>query len=42
MNIIHVMADGTTRKSIEGVVIQNEQFYQVLQGILDKKKKVTA
>lgn len=43
MNIIHIMADGTTRKSVEGVVITNDQFYQVLQGIMEKrKKKVTA
>lgn len=41
-NIIHIMADGTTRKSIEGVVIKNDQFYQVLQGIMEKRKKVTA
>lgn len=40
MKIIHVMADGTIRDSIEGVVIQSEQFYQVLQGILEKQKKV--
>ena len=39
MQIIHVMKDGTTRKSVEGVVIQSEQFYQVLQGILEKQKK---
>lgn len=39
MNIIHVMADGSTRESVEGVVIQNEQFYQVLNGILEKQKK---
>lgn len=40
MNIIHVMADGTVRKSVEGVVIKSDQFYQVAQGILDKRKKV--
>lgn len=39
MNIIHIMADGTTRKSVEGVVIKSDQFYQVLQGILEKRKK---
>ena len=39
MNIIHIMADGTTRKSIEGVVIQNKQFYQVVQGIIEKRKE---
>lgn len=41
MRIIHVMADGTTRDSVEGVVIQSDQFYQVIQGILEKQKKVT-
>ena len=39
MNIIHIMADGTTRKSVEGVVIKSDQFYQVLQGIMEKRKK---
>ena len=37
MKIIHVMADGTTRKSIEGVVVQSEQFYRVAQGIIEKR-----
>lgn len=40
MQIIHVMADGTTRKSVEGVVINSDQFYQVLHGIIEKRKKV--
>lgn len=40
MNIIHVMADGTTRQSVEGVVIANDQFYQVAQAIMEKQKKV--
>jgi hypothetical protein len=40
MQIIHVMADGTIRDSVAGIVIQNEQFYQVLNGILEKQKKV--
>ena len=40
MNIIHVMKDGTKLKSIEGVVIQNDQFYQVLNGIIEKRKTV--
>lgn len=39
MNIIHIMADGTTRKSVEGVVIQSEQFYQVAQGIIERRKQ---
>lgn len=37
MKIIHIMADGATRDSIEGVVIKSEQFYQVLQGITEKR-----
>ena len=37
MNIIHVMKDGTIRKSIDGVVIQNEEFYRVLNGIIEKR-----
>ena len=41
MNIIHVMADGTTRDSVEGVVIKSDQFYQVVQGIIEKRKTVT-
>lgn len=39
MNIIHIMADGTVRESIEGVVIQSDQFYQVANGILEKRKE---
>ena len=40
MNIIHVMADGTIKESVKGVVIQNEQFYQVLRSITEKRKAV--
>ena len=39
MQIIHIMADGTVRDSIEGVVIRNEQFYRVLNGILERQSK---
>ena len=39
MNIVHIMADGTTRDSIEGLVIKSDQFYQVLHGITEKRKK---
>jgi len=42
MNIIHIMADGTARNSVEGVVIESNQFYQVMQGILEKREKVEA
>lgn len=41
MNIVHVMKDGTTRNSVAGVVITSDQFYRVLQGIMEKRKKVT-
>ena len=39
MQIIHIMADGTIRDSVAGVVIQSEQFYQVLNGIIEKRRK---
>lgn len=42
MQIIHVMKDGTTRESVEGVVITSDQFYQVLHGIMESRKKVDA
>lgn len=41
MNITHIMADGTVRETIEGVVIQNDQFYKVIQGIIEKTTKTT-
>lgn len=37
MKIIHIMKDGTVRDSIEGIVIPNGEFYQVLRGILEKR-----
>ena len=37
MTIIHIMADGTVRDSIEGMVIPKGEFYKVLQGILEKR-----
>ena len=39
MNIIHIMADGTVRDSVKGMVITNEEFYRVAQRILEKKAK---
>jgi hypothetical protein len=39
MKIVHIMADGTTRETIDGVVIENDQFYQVIQGIIEKQEK---
>ena len=37
MKIIHIMADGTERESIEGVVITNEQFYRLWRDIIEKR-----
>ena len=34
MRIIHIMSDGSTRESIEGLVIKNEDFYRAIQGLL--------
>ena len=39
MNIIHIMADGSVRDSVEGVVIQSEEFYRVLQGVIERQSK---
>lgn len=39
MKITHIMADGSKRDSIKGVVIQSEEFYRVLNGIIEKKVK---
>ena len=39
MNIIHIMADGNERPSIDGVVIQSEQFYEILKGIIEREEK---
>ena len=38
MRIIHIMRDGSTRESIEGVVVRNKDFYEVLNGIIARKK----
>ena len=35
--IVHIMKDGTIRDSVEGIVIPNKEFYQVLQGIVEKR-----
>lgn len=39
MRIIHIMKDGTVKDSIDGMVIPNGEFYQVLRGIMERKKK---
>lgn len=37
MKIIHIMKDGSVKESIDGMVIPNGDFYQVLRGILERK-----
>ena len=37
MTITHIMANGEVRESVSGVVIQSEQFYQVLRGIEERR-----
>ena len=41
MRIIHIMKDGTVKDSVKGVVIQNDEFYRVMDGIIEKKKNNT-
>lgn len=37
--IRHVMKDGTVRDSVEGVVITNKEFYEVMRRILREDAK---
>lgn len=39
MKIIHIMADGSVRDSVKGMVITNDEFYRVLQRILERRNK---
>lgn len=39
MAVIHIMQDGSVRESIEGMVIHNEEFYRVVNGILESRKE---
>ncbi len=36
MKIKHIMADGSVRESVDGLVIKSPQFYQVLDNIQQK------
>jgi len=38
MRIIHIMKDGTVLDSVKGIVIQDKQFYQVLNNIQKRRK----
>lgn len=37
MKIVHIMSNGEVKESIEGTVIQNEEFYQILNDIQKRK-----
>ena len=37
--IVHVMADGSVRESIEGIKIPNKEFYIILEEIRRKKNE---
>lgn len=37
MRVIHIMANGEVKESIEGTVIQSEEFYQILNDIQKRK-----
>ena len=39
--IVHNMQDGTTKDSVQGVVIQSKEFYQVLNAIQQRKRSNT-
>ena len=38
MKIIHIMADGSQRKSVEGLKIQSAEFYALLKQIKELSK----
>ena len=39
MRIVHIMADGTVKESVKGVVIQNKQFYTIYNELLKRSKQ---
>lgn len=39
MQVINVMSDGSTRKSVAGIVIKDKRFYEILNEIQRKVKK---
>lgn len=39
MNIVHIMADGSVRESVEGITIPNKEFYIILNQIRSKKNE---
>ena len=39
MRVTHIMADGSVRESVEGMVIPNKEFYKILNQIRSKKNE---
>ena len=39
MRVIHIMADGSVRESVEGMKIPNKEFYRILNQIRSKKNE---
>lgn len=39
MNIKHIMADGSVRDSVKGVVIPNKEFYRIYNEIRSRKNE---
>ena len=39
MKVIHIMADGSIRDSVKGVVIPNKEFYRIFNEIRRKKNE---
>ena len=37
MNVVHILKDGTVTDTVKGLVIQNPDFYEVLNAIQNKK-----
>lgn len=39
MQIVHIMQNGTVKKSVKGVVIENKQFYIIYNELLKRSKQ---
>lgn len=39
MAVIHILKDGSVRNSIEGIVIKEPAFYQIINNLPKKKEK---
>ena len=39
MRVVHILADGAIRDSVDGLVIKSPEFYQVLNKIMQRRKE---